>query len=125
MEMVSEMVLEMRKSSLTHYHYLVRGNLESVRSCLEFIQQVKNMPLHSGAKVALELTNKDKYSGSLLGFLIEAIKHIRDQGADVILVTQNDMLLDLFELGGIHKIVSILPRVPSGYYKDPETWTAA
>jgi anti-anti-sigma regulatory factor len=101
---------------------MVNGSLDTLSSCQQFVREIKQMPLEPNTKVALDLGKTSKYSGSFLGFLIEAIRHIRSQGADIVLVTNDSGLLELMDCCGITKIVSILPRVPAGYYKSPETW---
>lgn len=118
------MVLEMRRMSTSNIHYVVNESLDSLKNCQEFIREIRNLPLQPNIKVALDLGKTSKYSGSFLGFLIEAIKYIRSAGSDIVLITNDEGLLELFECSGITRLVSVLPRLPMNYSRRPDAWMA-
>ncbi len=120
MEVVGDLELNVVRDANDVTILRIDGHLDSV-STTALEQKLNDIIARGALKMVVDLSSVSYISSGGWGIMVGEVKHLREQGGDVVLVGMSAEVYDVYELLGFSDILKALPDIEAacGYFMKP------
>ena len=87
--------------------YQISGEVVSIENCRQVVREIREVFPEKGKRLVIEFDKNAYITGSFIGFLINIIRFVRENGGEISIVSKQKEISEILQLTGISQLVKV------------------